>query len=53
MGLEVIWNQITIVLSQVWIQAQYELGGHPYLLVGGVVVVILAWRLYKTEIRHK
>jgi hypothetical protein len=53
MDLVGIWQQLTIAGYQFWVWAQYELGAHPYLIAGTVIVVILALTLYKMEVRAR
>lgn len=53
MGLEAIWQQFAIAGYQIWVWVQYELGAHPYLIGGTIVVIILALTLYRMEVRAK
>ncbi len=53
MGLEAIWQQITISCSQVWTWLKYETGAHPFLAIGSILVIVLAWGLYKMEVRER
>jgi hypothetical protein len=53
MGLEAIWQDVTITCYQFWVWLKYEAGLHPYLAGGTILVFILAWTLYKMEIRAR
>ena len=53
MDLMGIWQKFTIAGYQLWVWAQYELGAHPYLVGGTIIVVILAFTLYKMEVRAR
>ena len=53
MGLDAIWQQIAITSYQLWVWLKYETGDHPFLAVGAVVVFVLAWAMYKTEVRSR
>jgi hypothetical protein len=51
MDLGAIWQQFAIAGYQIWVWVQYELGAHPYLIVGAAVVIILALTLYRMEVK--
>ena len=53
MDLGAIWQQTVIAGYQLWIWAQYELGAHPFLVGGTIIVIILAFTLYKMEVRTR
>jgi hypothetical protein len=53
MGLEDIWDRVAIAGYQVWVWAQYEFGAHPYLIGGTIIVIVLAFTLYKMEVRAR
>ena len=53
MKLEAIWQGFTITFYQLWVWVKYEVSLHPYLAGGIILVFILAWTLYKMEIRAK
>jgi hypothetical protein len=53
MGLEAVWQQFTVTCYQVIGWLDYVLGSHPFLAAGTLLVVILAWKLYKMEVRAK
>jgi hypothetical protein len=53
MGLEAMWEKFAIACYQMWIWVKYELGVHPFLTGGIILVFILAWKLYKMEIRAR
>jgi hypothetical protein len=38
---------------QVWNWLTYELGVHPFLFGGIIVIIVSAWFLYKAEVRAK
>jgi hypothetical protein len=42
-----------IACYQLWEWVKYETGGHPFLFLGTVIVLVLAWTLYKMEVRVK
>jgi len=53
MKLDSFWEQFTIACYQLWVWLKYETGDHPFLAVGTVVVFILAWALFRTEVRSR
>jgi hypothetical protein len=53
MGLDTMWQQIAITCYQLWVWLKYEGGAHPFLAVGAVLVFVLAWAMYKTEVRSR
>jgi hypothetical protein len=53
MGLDAVWQQIVYTGYQVWIWLRYEIGVHPLVFLGVVIIIISAWILYKAEIRTK
>ena len=53
MKLSSFWEQFTIACYQLWVWLKYEAGAHPFLALGAVVVFLLAWAMYKTEVRSK
>jgi hypothetical protein len=53
MGLEAIWQQFTVACYRVLVWLDYELGSHPFLAAGTLLVIILAWTLYKMEVKAK
>jgi hypothetical protein len=53
MGLDSIWEKFAIDCYQVWVWVKYEASAHPYLTGGTILVFILAWTLYKMEIRAR
>jgi hypothetical protein len=53
MGLDYFWQQVSLTGYQLWVWVQIEFGAHPYLIGGTVVVIILAFTLYKMEVRTR
>jgi hypothetical protein len=53
MGLDAVWQQCGYAGYQVWAWMRNEVGIHPLIFLGVVVVVISAFILYKTEVRGK
>ena len=53
MALDAIWQHFALGCYQVWYWVRYEANSHPFLGVGVVAVIILAWGLYKMEVRAK
>jgi drug/metabolite transporter superfamily protein YnfA len=53
MELEAIWEKFAIACYQVWVWLKCEASIHPYLTGGIILVFILAWTLYKMEIKAK
>jgi len=51
MGLEAAWQKFAITSYQLWGWMKYEASAHPYLTGGALLVLILAWTLYKMEIK--
>jgi hypothetical protein len=53
MGLEAIWQEFAMDCYQAWVWVEYEASLHPYLTVGAILVFILAWTLFKMEVRAR
>jgi len=53
MGLDAIWQQTVYTIHQVWLWMRYEVGIHPFIFLGAVIIIISAWVLYKAEVRTK
>jgi hypothetical protein len=53
MELSAYWEQFSIVCYQIWVWLKYEGSTHPFLVAGAVVVFLLAWAMYKTEVRSR
>jgi hypothetical protein len=53
MGLEARWQEFAITCYQLWVWVKYEASLHPYLMGGIILVFILAWTLYKMEIKAR
>ena len=53
MGLEAVWQQAVYTSYQVWLWVRYEVGIHPFIFLGVVVVIVGAFIMYKTEVRGK
>jgi hypothetical protein len=53
MRLEAVFQKFFIASYQLWEWVKYETGGHPFLFLGSVIVIVLAWTLYKMEGRVK
>jgi len=53
MGLEAVWQQFAFAGYQLWVWIEQGIGAHPFLAVGTLVVFVLAWALYKAEVRTK
>ena len=53
MGVETVWQYFNNNCYQLWLWFKYVTGAHPFLAVGFLVVGILAWVLYKTDVRYK
>jgi len=51
MGLEAVWQQLVYTGYQVWLWAAYEVGIHPFIFLGVVIIIAAAFVLYKTEVR--
>ena len=46
-------DAIVQIGRQVWAWMRYEVGVHPFLFLGAVIIIVAAIILYKTEIRSK
>jgi hypothetical protein len=46
-------QQAVSTLNQMWNWLIYETSGHPFLFLGGVIIIFSAWLLYKAEVRTK
>jgi hypothetical protein len=53
MGLDAVWQQGAFACYQVWVWLRYEVGIHPFIFLGVVIVIVAAFTLYKTEVRGK
>jgi hypothetical protein len=53
MGLEAIQHQGVVAGYQLWVWIEDLTGGHPYLALGILGILVLAWVLWKGEIRTK
>jgi hypothetical protein len=53
MGLDAVWQECAHTGYQVWVWLRYEVGIHPFIFLGVVIVIISAVIMYKAEIRHK
>jgi predicted membrane chloride channel (bestrophin family) len=53
MGLDVIWHQFIMILYQLWIWVSSELAAHPFIIIGTLIVLFLAWKIYTIEVRTK
>jgi hypothetical protein len=53
MGLEAFWEKFAISCYQMWVGVKYWASAHPYLTGSIVLVFILAWTLYKMQIRAR
>jgi hypothetical protein len=53
MKLGSLWEQFSIACYQLWVWLKYEGGAHPFLAVGAVLVFVLAWTMYKAEVRSR
>ena len=53
MGLDAVWQQCGYAGYQVWAWVRYELGVHPFIFLGVVVVIAAAFILYKAEVRSR
>ena len=53
MGLEAVWQQFVYAGYQAWAWLRYEVGTHPFILVGVVIIIVSAFIMYKTEVRSK
>jgi hypothetical protein len=53
MALDAMWQKFAIACYQLWSWVQYETNAHPFLALGMLAVVILAWGLHKMEVRTK
>ena len=53
MDLDAVWQQGAYNVYQVWLWLRYETSLHPLLFLGAVIVIVLAWILYKAEVRTK
>ena len=53
MGLEAMWQQGAYTGYQVWAWMRNELGAHPFIFLGVVVVIVAAFILYKAEVRSR
>lgn len=53
MGLEAIRQQGVITGHRLWVWFVDLTGGHPYLALGSLVVLVLAWLLMKGEVRAR
>jgi hypothetical protein len=53
MALDAIWQKFAISCYQLWSWVLCETNAHPFLALGMLAVVVLAWGLYKMEVRGK
>ena len=53
MGVNAMWQQCVYGIYQVWYWLTYEIGVHPFLFLGIVIIIVSAWLLYKAEVRTK
>lgn len=53
MGLDAVWQQVAHAGYQMWFWLRYEVGIHPFIFLGVVIVIVSAIILYKTEVRGK
>jgi hypothetical protein len=53
MGLEAVWQQMDYTFYQAWLWLRYEVGVHPFMFLGAVIVIVAAFIVYKTEVRAK
>jgi len=53
MGLEAVWQQCAHTGYQLWVWMRYEVGIHPLIFLGAVIVIVSAWIMYKAEVRTK
>ncbi|MCK9376454.1 MAG: hypothetical protein M0P73_09900 [Syntrophobacterales bacterium] len=53
MQLDILWEQVSNALYQFWVWLRYEYGLHPFMALGLVLIIILAWMLYKGQSIHK
>jgi hypothetical protein len=53
MGLEGIGHQGVIAVYQLWAWFEDLTGGHPYIVLGSLVVVVMGWMLVKMEVSVK
>jgi len=53
MGLDAVWQECDYIGYQVWVWFRNEVGIHPFIFLGIVIVVISALILYKTEVRGR
>jgi hypothetical protein len=53
MGLDAVFQQVTYAGYQLWAWLRYEVGVHPLIFLGVVIVIIAAIVMYKTEVRDK
>jgi hypothetical protein len=49
MGLDAVWQQC----YQLWVWLRYEVGIHPIMFLGAVIVIVATVVMYKTEVRGK
>jgi hypothetical protein len=47
------WQQFSIACYQMWVWVKYEGSAHPFLAVGAVVIFVLVWAMYRTEVRSR
>jgi drug/metabolite transporter superfamily protein YnfA len=53
MGLEAVWQQIYYASYQVWVWLRHEASTHWFIFLVAAIVIVSAFILYKTEVRHK
>ncbi|MGA9755782.1 MAG: hypothetical protein WBV23_11650 [Desulfobaccales bacterium] len=53
MALDAIWQKFAMLCYQLWSWLYYQTNAHPFLALGVLAVIILAWGLNKIEVRAK
>ncbi len=53
MALDAMWQKFAMSCYQLWAWVHYEANMHPFLALGVLAVIVLAWGLYKMEVRAK
>jgi hypothetical protein len=47
------WQELASACQLVWMWLRYEVAVHPFVFLGIALIIILAWVLYKAEVRAR